>query len=394
MARMGGGSWSRRTVLKGIVGAGGLAAPAIIGGGFRRARAQTTGTIRMLGGPTVALEDWTQFEKDTGLKMEFTPFHVDDVGALFNEIIVNEAGERYDLINTLAGVQKGLVEQGQVAPLDTSKLTHYAGIADTVKRNPMLYTGDGKDWSAPLYMNADSFGYFPEKLGLPRPPEMLTWDILLNDEKTLGQCALDGDYLALMMGGMYLKSRGLAEIGDPANMTAAECTTATDFLIERKKAGQFRSLWSTYDEQVANFVNGEVLVQRCWEPAVKDAQRQGLDVVYATCSDFHVNWMHASFIPAQAAERENIDDIYKALDWFMGGSYAAELAILRGYTGSRMDLGLEYAKANNWPADKMAAIEANIEKVNTKFSNPNYWIGGLPDELEVHESEMARFKNA
>jgi hypothetical protein len=42
----------------------------------------------------------------------------------------------------------------------------------------------------------------------------------------------------------------------------------------------------------------------------------------------------------------------------------------------------------------MAAIEANIEKVNTKFLNPNYWIGGLPDELEVHESEMARFKNA
>ncbi len=391
-----GPSVSRRTLLHGIVGAtAGIAAPAVLSGGFRRARAQSTpGVIRMMGGPTVALEDWSLFERETGLKMEFTPFHVDDVGALYNELIVNEAGERFDIVNMLAGVQRGLVEAGMVAQLDTSKLTNYAGIPETVKRNSALYAGNDQDWGVPLYMNADSFGYFPERLGLPRPPETVTWDLLLNSEETLGQCALDGDYLALMMGGMYLKSRGLAEIGDPANMTPEECRTATDWLIERKKAGQFRTLWRTYDEQVANFVNGEVLVQRCWEPAVRDVRSQGLDVEYATCSDFHVNWMHASLIPVQAAERENIDEIYRALDWFIGGSYAAELAILRGYTGSRMDLALDYAREQNWDGERLEQIEANIQKVETKLSNPNYWITGLPDELEVHESEMARFRNA
>jgi hypothetical protein len=104
--------------------------------------------------------------------------------------------------------------------------------------------------------------------------------------------------------------------------------------------------------------------------------------------------MHATFIPAQAAGRDNIDEIYRAIDWFIGGSYAAELALLRGYTGSRMDLGLQYAQNQNWPADKLAAIKANIVKVQTKFSNPNYWIGGAPDDLAAHDSEMARFRNA
>ena len=52
--------------------------------------------------------------------------------------------------------------------------------------------------------------------------------------------------------------------------------------------------------------------------------------------------MHATFIPVQAAERDNVDEIYRAIDWFIGGSYAAELAILRGYR-LRMDLGLAYA---------------------------------------------------
>jgi spermidine/putrescine-binding protein len=326
--------------------------------------------------------------------MEFTPFNVDDVGALYNEILVNGAGERFDLINTLAGVQRPLVQQGQVAQLDTSRLKNYAGIADTVKRSPVLYAGDEKDWSIPLYYNADSFGYYPEKLGLPRPPEPLTWDLLLTDEKTKGKCAIDGDFIALMIGGMYLKSRGLAEIADPANMTASECKTATDFLIERKKAGQFRTLWKTYDEQVANFMNGEVLVQRCWEPAVKEVKSKGQDVEYATCSDFHINWMHSTFMPVEAADRDNVEEIYTALDWFIGGSYAAELALFRGYTGSRIDLGLVYAEQNGWSEDKIAQVNANIEKVKTKFSNPNYWIGGAPDDLETHDSEMARLRNA
>lgn len=386
---------SRRAVIKGMAaGAGALSMPSIILHGIGRAQAATPGTIRMMGGPTVALQDWSQFEKDTGLKMEFTSFNVDDVGALYNEILVNEAGERFDLINTLAGVQKPLVQQGQVSQLDTSRLKNYAGISDSVKRSPVLYAGDGKDWSVPLYYNADSFGYFPEKLGLPRPPEALTWDLLLNSEQTLGKTAIDGDNIALMIGGMYLKNRGLAEIADPANMTASEVKTAADWLIERKKAGQFRTLWKTYDEQVANFVNGEVLVQRCWEPAVKEVKAKGLDVEYATCSDFHINWMHSTFMPIQAGARENVDEIYAAIDWFIGGSYAAELAVLRGYTGSRMDLGLEYAKSAGWTQEKIAQVEANILKVETKFSNPNYWIGGAPDDLAAHDSEMARFRNA
>jgi putative spermidine/putrescine transport system substrate-binding protein len=385
---------TRRSVLTGIA-TGAMTAPMILHGGLRRARAVTKpGTIRMMGGPTVALEDWSLFEQETGLTMEFTDFHVDDVGALYNEIMVNEAGERFDIISVLAGVHKGIVEKGYVMPLDVSQMKNYGGVSDDIKRNPLLYAGDEKDWGIPMYMNADSFGYFPEKLNKPRPPEMVNWDLLLNSDETVGQCAIDGDFLSLMWGGMYLKTRGLAEIEDPANMTPSECRAATDWLIERKKAGQFRTLWRTYDEQVANFVNGEVLVQRCWEPAVREVRRQGLDIVYATCSDFHVHWMHAAFIPVQSEERDNLDEIYRAFDWFLGGSYAAELAVYRGYAASRPDLGLEYAREQGWDEERIALVQENLDKIRLKFSNPNFWITGLPDELEVHESEMARFKNA
>lgn len=94
---------TRRRILQTAAAASTLvAAPMVIRGGLKKARAQTPGTIRMMGGPTLALEDWSLFEEQTGLTMEFTPFHVDDVGALYNEIIVNEAGERFDIINVLS----------------------------------------------------------------------------------------------------------------------------------------------------------------------------------------------------------------------------------------------------------------------------------------------------
>ena len=387
---------TRRQFLTGAgVAAAAAAAPLVLPGGIRPASAQgKLGTIRMMGGPTLALKDWSLFEKETGLKMEFTPFHTDNVGALYNEFTANGAGDRFDLVQVLGGVQKGLAAKGYVDALDTSKLKNYAGISEGIKTSPLITAADGKIQCIPIYMNADSFGYFPAKLKEPRPPEMVTWDLLLNDEGTKGQCAIDGDFLTLFYGGMYLKTRKLADIKDPANMTEQECRTATDWLITRKKAGQFRSFWSNYDDQVANFVNGEALVQRCWEPAVKDVQKRGLDVVYATCSDFYVKWMQASFVPKRSKDRDNWNDIYKAMDWFLGGSYSAELAALRGYCTSRPDLGLDYAKEQHWTPQQTALLAENLEKIKIKFANPNFWISGAPDTLEFHESEMERLKNA
>ena len=85
---------------------------------------------------------------------------------------------------------------------------------------------------------------------------------------------------------------------------ASEVETAANYLIERKKAGQFRNLWSSYDDQISNFANREVLAMRCWEPAVKEAQRQGLDVEYASTPEFYIKWMQAAFIPAEAEDRK------------------------------------------------------------------------------------------
>jgi spermidine/putrescine-binding protein len=317
----------------------------------------------------------------------------DDPGVFYNDVMVNDAGDRFDIYLSLAGVQQTLAEGGWVLPIDGSRLKNWAGVSSDVKDIPLLKPdAEGQNWGVPIYMNADTFGYFPADLDEPRPPDPVSWGLIFDSEKTMGRVSIDDNYFSLSWAAGYMKAAGLADISDSANMTASEVETVADYMIERKKAGQFRNLWNTYDDQISNFVNGEVLAMRCWEPAVKDARGQGLDVVYAVTDEFYIKWMQAAFIPSQAEDR-NLDEIYTAIDWLLGGGYAATLTPLRGYVTSRPDLGLQYAREMSMGDDVVASMEENLFKIEVKFAQPEFWFSGVPDTLAEHERHMARFKN-
>ena len=349
--------------------------------------------IRMMGVTTVALPDWSQFEADTGLKMEFTPID-DNIGHFYHEVKANDAGDRHDIFAQLTGVHTSLSEEGYIMPIDGSQMELWSGVSKDVTENPLLRGTTGQ-WGVPLVFNADTFGYFPEVLNEPRPPEPVSYDLVFNNEKTLGRVGLDDSFFTLTWAGGYMKGAGFApDIGNPADMTPEEARMVADFLIERKKAGQFRAFWATYEEQVSLFVNREVDAALCWEPGVKDAQAQGADVEYATTHEGYAKWMIAGFIPTQAKERGNLEKVYKALNWFLGGAYAAEIAGLRGYGTARPDLGLEYAADNDWTDEQTQVIHENMHKIKVKFAHPEWWDSGVPQHLDAFEREMDRFRNA
>jgi putative spermidine/putrescine transport system substrate-binding protein len=51
-------------------------------------------------------------------------------------------------------------------------------------------------------------------------------------------------------------------------MTPEEVKTVIDFLIERKRAGQFRVIWSSFEQAVDLLTSKEVHVLDGWEPIV------------------------------------------------------------------------------------------------------------------------------
>lgn len=389
---------SRRDVIKGAAGAAAIVgAPAVLKGLTRRARAQEKGVIRMLfTAPTMIPGDWTRFEQDTGLKMEDTVIK-DDPGIFLTEVEVNDAGDRFDLISTLSGVEQSLIDGGYIIQAETGPVGNWAGMPDSIKAIPYLVRDlspdGGKVWGMPLAMNADSFGYLPAKLNEPRPPEEASWSLVFDSEKTMGRSSTGDNYIYLWEALAYLKNIGKLEVKDILNPSPAEARATADFLIERKQAGQFRNFWKIFDDQVADMKNGEVDAIRCWEPAVREANKAGGDWVYANAREFYTKWLHAAYIPAQVEDRGNLEEVYTALDWFLSGGYAATITPLRGYLNGRPDLAVEYASAKDMD-DISTEMEAAQAKMKLKFAKEDFWFSAVPEHLQEMQAQMDRVLNA
>jgi len=378
----------RRDALKGAGAA--IAAPAILKLSPSAARAQEN-TVRIMGPGVVALENWTEFEDEAGVKIEWVSID-SDPGVFLQEVIANEAGEDYDLFCFDGGTEERLGPDGLILPIDETAMKRWGDVPDTVKRSPLLTGKDGTQYGVPIVFNADSFAYFPDKTAATEP---LSYSLLFDDASTMGKVALEDTWLTTFaMAGMYLKHHGLATIGEPSNMTAAEARATADFLIERKNAGQFRALWATWEESIDLMANGEVLVQNCWEPAVKALQRDGHNVRYAYTIEGYNKWMLGAYVPTQAKDRGALEKIYRVIDTFLGGSYGAQIAVLRGYATGNPRLSLEYARTAGWSDEQVAAIEANVAKIDEKFAAEQFWQNASPDHAQDIESEWQRFVQA
>lgn len=389
-------SVSRRTFMRnsGLAMAAAAAGQTLLPRSIGKAKAAsaTDNVIRVMGVPTGAPNSWAEFEKQTGFKVEWTNIP-DDAGVFLHEMIANDAGERYDLVTCFSGTYEGLADQGLLMPIDTRKLKNWGGlpppiVAATPKKD------DGTVWSIPMQMNADSFAYYFKELGEPDSPAEVSWKMLYDDPRTMGKVAIDNQIFAITCCAIYLKYHKLVDISSIADMTRSECDSVADFLIERKKAGQFRTLYKSFDEQVQLLQNHEVLAASCWEPAALTVRDKGMDVAYAYAIEGYDKWSQNLMVPAQVADRGASDKAHALIDFFMSGAYAAEKSATEGYVTPRPDLGLIYAKENGWTQQKIDAIQAAVDKVDKKFIKELFWNPGYFKNLEYYEGALARFKNA
>src|SRR5262249_27034811 len=152
------------------------------------------------------------------------------------------------------------------------KMPLWAQTPDIFKRGPLYQDRDGKQYGVPTIMNADSFGYWPEMVDAkPDGSDELSWALLYESDKTKGRTCLNDQWLlTLPTAATYLKVEHGAAIADPANPTPEEAKKVVDFLIERKRAGQFRVLWSSFEESIDLLSSKEVYVINCWKPAVEE----------------------------------------------------------------------------------------------------------------------------
>jgi len=340
--------------------------------------------------------DWSRFAKATGGDGVNLVSIGNAPSAILNVLIGGGGTKTYDLINIVGGMQKPLVENDLIEPIDTAKLPNWAAdsyIAQYLSPGTpgFDFIGyNGKIYGVPTVLQGDSFAYLPEATG------PLDSYAALFDAKWKGYVALEDNYTtAGQKTALYLKASQQATIGDPANLTAGEMKTVVDFLIAKKKEGQFRTLWSSFEQAVNLLVSKEVKVLDCWEPMVFVAKSKGIDAVYAAPKEGYLLWAMAAYLvknPARTPARTTA--AFALLDFMLGGWYGAAITDLRGYMTNPQAPAYAKQHPDEFPpakADRIAAIDAGVKK---KFQMGGTWQQRWPAAVETYEAEWARFKAA
>ncbi len=354
--------------------------------------------VRAYGVTTAQLKDWSAMTKSIGVGIEFTGTN-NSVGEFLRDVVASQLGDKVDIFIFESGTEDMLGPQGVYLPIDEKnpELTLWERTSDDWKRSAVVQDREGKQWGVPVIGNADSFGYFPEKLGVkPDSDEEISWSVFFEDDRTRGRVGYDKTWTySLGPAALYLSTKTGKKFGDIADLTKEESATVVDFLIDRKKAGQFRTLHSAFEEQVQLLVNKEVYVINCWEPAVREANlKLGAGTTkYAYTVEGYFKWGHGAYVASQAKDRGNLANIYKVLNYFLSGEYRALQARDRGYAGPNMDLGVQYATDNGWTQEQIDALKATEAKVARKFAKP-YVSTTTPSNSDAMEEEWERFLNA
>ena len=123
----------------------------------------------------------------------------------------------------------------------------------------------------PGWHNADSLGYNPEETG--RPIE--SWAELFSEDFAGQVALLNAPQIGVMDAALAVEGLGIFQFGDKGNMTREEIDFLVDFLIEKKQAGHFRAFWETFGQSVNLMVNGEVVLESMWSPAVTAIKAEG-----------------------------------------------------------------------------------------------------------------------
>ncbi len=172
------------------------------------------------------------------------------------------------------------------------------------------------DWATfvPSVYNADTLGIRPDLVGR----EITSWaDLLSPDFK--GKTAIQNiPTIGIMDAIMAMEAAGIVKYGDKGNPTQDELSQTIAKLIELKKAGHFRALWSTFDESVNLMAAGEVVIQSMWSPAVTAVQTQGIKCTYQPLKEGYRGWGNGLALMAHL-DGVKKDAAYEYLNWYNSG---------------------------------------------------------------------------
>ncbi|MCO5161984.1 MAG: PotD/PotF family extracellular solute-binding protein [Mesorhizobium sp.] len=355
---------SRRTLLKTGAAAAGFAAGSGVITGFPTIWAQNPITLRQFGTGVSNLNAIAEkCKEDLGITLEMTATDSDAAA----QRAVTQA-DSYDIADIEYWILKKVFPAGVIQPMDTAKLKYYDKvvplfITGKLKPDSVIAQGtaphtvgfvEAKDsktfakeptqWFTmmPTIYNADTLGIRPDLVGR----EITTWADILDPAFKGKTSILNIPSIGIMDAAMIMEASGKIKYADKGNMTKEEIDKTIDFLIETKKAGQFRAFWKSFDESVNLMASGEVVIQSMWSPAVAAVRSKGIACKYQPLKEGYRAWGGGLGLAAHL-EGAKLDAAYEYINWYTSGWVGAYLN-RQGYYSAAMETAKQFMSEDEW----------------------------------------------
>jgi putative spermidine/putrescine transport system substrate-binding protein len=197
----------------------------------------------------------------------------------------------------------------------------------------------------PVLRGVDCFAYQPAVRDLigADAPESWGW---LFDSRLRGHVGLLSDpVLGMIEAALATEASQNISFGDIANLTIEEIDLIADMLIQLKKLGHFRGVWSNYEE-AARLMQRGALVQSMFTPGATRLRREKTDVRIANPVEGGRGW-HSDLCISAATKGAALDAAYAYLNWWAGGWPGACLS-RQGYYAFFPEQSRPYLEPEEW----------------------------------------------
>ena len=194
----------------------------------------------------------------------------------------------------------------------------------------------------PTIYNADTLGIRPDLVGRP----IRNWRDLVDPAFKGRASILNIPSIGIMDAAMVMESLGRMKYADKGNMTRDEIEKTTAFLIEAKRAGQFRAFWKSFDESVNLMASGEVVIQSMWSPAVTAVRSRGIACTYQPLEEGYRAWGGGLGLSKNLSGME-LDAAYDYINWYLSG-WAGAYLNRQGYYSAVLETAKENMTPDEW----------------------------------------------
>jgi putative spermidine/putrescine transport system substrate-binding protein len=344
----------------------------------------------------VGAKDWSAMEAQAGIQIAYNAKSARADEAI-QKMVVGDGNKLYDAMSDNGGgMEDALASQGAVENLDVSRIANWKNVlpvyneggaaADTIRHK-------GKIVAVPYISNADSLAYNHSVIG----SDLHSWEALF-DSQFKGRAAMQNDFgPTLTNTAIYLKENGKQDIVDPSNMTAPEVKGVCQFLIEKKKSGQFRTFWDGFQNGVSLLASEEVLVSSCWEPVqIVAGKKSGKDIRYGTMKEGHQTWNNAFMLTKGGKQRGMEDAFYSLMNVYLSPWFGARTLATFGFAPQMQGVN-EYVAANPGDFDQAAkdTIANRLANKQARYGiKGNSWQNVFPTHIRDYQDWWARVQAA